>query len=526
MTVRLLLLLALGLAGCRPDCTPRDPARPNLLLVTIDTLRADHLGAYGNERVATPHFDRLAREGRIFEQSYAVSHITLPSHASIMSSLLPSEHGILRNNVRPSGPVPTLPETLARAGWRTGAVVSVLHLGPRHPVGELLRPGFETYEAPHRVSRPFRAAEANERLFAWMRGVCREPFFAWVHYWDPHMPYAPPAPFDGLYYTGDPHAPQHHGMDDVRLPWALLDLRPLRGRLSARAAEVRALKRALGLPSRGVRNLVLNPAALDTSVPDPAERARLRRVLGGLADGIRATLRPAPDLSDWLEGVRDIRFPLARYAGEVTYVDSALGALRAELEDLGLADRTIVVVTADHGEGLGEHGIWFNHEILQEQHLRVPLVIWAPGRVAPGRDPAPVDGLDVAPTLLALAGVPAPPSLHGRDLLSAGRQPRPLVAEGASGRQVAILDDGWRLVRTLQPMAIGDDYERQPGDVELYERTSDPGETRNRAADETARVQALSAALQARIAVPRTPPPAGGVQRETSEALRALGYVE
>src|SRR5206468_8311189 len=106
------------------------------------------------------------------------------------------------------------------------------------------------------------------------------------------------------------------------------------------------------------------------------------------------------------------------YAGEVSYVDEQIGRLRRGLEDLGLTGRTILVVTADHGESLGEHGIYFDHFGLHDPNLRVPLIVWAPGRVPAARRSDTVRGLDVAPTILRLANLPVPPAMHGSDLLA------------------------------------------------------------------------------------------------------------
>ena len=142
-TVILLALCALA-AACRTDCTPMGSGtaggtRPNVILVTIDTLRADHVGAYGNKTVQTPHLDRFAREGVVFEQAFSQTHITVPSHLSIMSSLPVVEHGV-RDNLAPvARPVEMLPELFQRAGYHTAGFVSATHLGPKRAVDHLVR---------------------------------------------------------------------------------------------------------------------------------------------------------------------------------------------------------------------------------------------------------------------------------------------------------------------------------------------------------------------------------------------------
>src|SRR5205814_8848182 len=120
----------------------------------------------------------------------------------------------------------------------------------------------------------------------------------------------------------------------------------------------------------------------------------------------------------------------------LTYVDGRIGALRAEIERLGLGPRTIVLVTGDRGELLGEHDVWFEHTGLWEQSLRVPLLVWAPGRVAPARRADPASGLDVAPTLLRLAGLDVPATMRGRDLFGPAPASTMRFAEAPRGMQV------------------------------------------------------------------------------------------
>jgi arylsulfatase A-like enzyme len=523
------VVAAVLVAACRPDCTPvRGDARPNVLLVTIDTLRADHLGCYGNPTVRTPAMDRLAAEGALFERSWAQASITVPSHLSILSSLPLAVHGVTRNDAPLVRHVDVLPSAFAHAGYRTAAFVSANHLGP----GSFIAPALtdvETYRGPPTVAKPWRAEETNAAVLPWLRGVCREPWFAWVHYFDPHMPYTPPPPYDTMYYSGDPRAAHHAGMTDVALNWFALDMNGIRRRLGHQAADVRALKRDLGLRTRDVKQLILYPVRLATYAPDPAARAALRARLASIATKLRAEL-PYRDLAAWLTGVRDVRFALARYAGEVTYVDAQLGYLRAALERLGIADRTIVLVTADHGESLGEHGIWFDHFGVYEPSLRVPLIVWAPGRVAPGRRTAAARGIDVAPTLLTLAGLPVPPAMEGRDLLHATGDDPPIVSESQRGFQIALRRGPTKLIRTLDDFFYVDAYARDAGTTELYDLDKDPGEKIDRAATDPADTAALFNAidtwLTAKHAVATSPAPATPVGPDLERSLRALGYVE
>jgi len=508
-----------------PDCTPRPGVRrPSVVLVTIDTLRADHLGCYGNTTVRTPELDHLARNGVLFERCYSQTHVTVPSHLSILSSLPLADHGLTSNLAKATHPVEVLPTIFARAGYRTAAFVSAKHLGPLSTIGSLLG-DFQMYEAPTGVRRRLAATETNRRLFRWLRGACRDPFFVWVHYWDPHMPYTPPPPFDRAYYSGNPYDPQHTSMQAVTLSWYFHELGDLGGRLLAHPHLVRPLKRKLGVNGQNLRRLVLNPHDLPARL-NRNDRTEVRARLEELGHLVRPGLPYRRHLADWLTGVRDLRFPLAQYAGEVSYVDQEIGQLRGELEQLGLSDRTVLVVTGDHGEGLGEHGIYFDHYGLHEPSLRVPLIVWAPGRLAPAQQHEVARGLDVAPTLLRLAGLPVPASMQGRDLFASAPADEAVIAEATRSEQVMVQLGGWKLIRTLESFHYVDAFAREAGTTELYDLDHDPGEAQNVAASYPHVTRALGERLDGWLAAHRGAAPVETLSPEKARELRALGYVE
>ncbi|HXJ33732.1 MAG TPA: sulfatase [Candidatus Eisenbacteria bacterium] len=523
---RALVLLLLA-AACRPDCTPEQGKEaPIVLLVTVDTLRADHLGAYGSARVHTPEFDRLAAESLLFERAYAQASITLPSHVSLLTSTPLATHGVLSNKDSTPPEVATLPGEFARAGYHTAAFVSAYHLGPQMVLGRMLD-RLERFEAPERISHPRRADDTTDRALAWIRGVCREPTFAWIHLWDPHMPYTPPSPFDRTYYRGDPRDPAHDTMAGVQLDWALYDLSKLRVHLGPHAGVLRDLKQRFTTNSRGARRLLLWP---DTSPP-----GRYREVVGLVqrpAAELRRELPYGPGIAGFLEGLRDLEYPRAQYAGEVSWVDSQVGRLRDTLVAWGLTDRTILVVTADHGEGLGEHGVYFSHVGTWEEMLHVPMLVWAPGRLAPARRSDLASGLDVAPTLLQLAALAPPPTMQGRDLVASHAPAAPLVLEQVKGTQVALRDDRWKLVRTLHTFRHNDAFDREAGTIELYDVVSDPGERTDRARDAPAVATQLGAILDRWLAAHQVDGDGYGRAARTTttpeqrDRLRALGYAD
>jgi arylsulfatase A-like enzyme len=528
VTRGLVVLLALALAtGCRPDCTPAGgTAAPVVLLVTVDTLRADHLGG---PHARTPHADRLATEGVRFTRSYAAANATLPSHASLFTSATLSGHGVTSNHATttPAAARPTIFRQFQAAGYRTAAFVSAYHVGPKMVFGSML-PGLERFAAPERVSKPLHAEQTVDAALAWLKGACRAPAFAWIHIWDPHMPYAPPSPWDRAYYTGDPRAPEHHSLDDAEFDWALHDMSPAGRRLRTAPAVVRTVKRTLGVNSRTAKRLILAPAELRERAPDDATYRRLWATIRPTLSSLHKTLPFNKNVAGMLTGVRDAAYAPAMYAGEVSYVDGELGRLVSTLEDWGLRDRLVVAVTADHGEGHGEHAIHYNHIGLWEEMTRVPLVVWAPGRVAPAVRDDLASGLDVAPTILRLMQLDVPAAMEGHDLLAGAPPRRDVVVETLLDFQVALVDGDWKLVRTLRDYYATTKFYREAGAVELYDLAHDPGERSNLAAAEPERAVAMGARLdawQAAHAV-RADAPAPAVAPADRERLRALGYVE
>lgn len=346
-----------------PTAPSAPPAgSPPVLLVTLDTTRADRIGAWGNPTVDTRHLDALAAEGVRFSNTSAVAAVTGPSHAAMLSGTGPWLNGVLLNGIPLPEDRPLLAERLHEGGWSTAAFVSAYVLE-----GDLgfnrgfsvydddfgLLPGFRDLLVPrivdmtHRFVNPDwvlerRGADTVDHALSWIDRQ-EGPWFAWVHLFDAHGPYAPPPPWDTAYYAGDPRDPAHTSMANVT--------------------------------------------------------------------GVASYLLPS------LEGITDLQYVLAQYDGEVSYADTQLGRLLA-----GIPEDTLVVVIGDHGESLGEHGVWFNHgDDLQETSLHVPFVMRWRGRLPPAVVTAPVEGTDLAPTILARLGLPRE-GMTGRDALTEPRE--------------------------------------------------------------------------------------------------------
>jgi len=421
--VVLLLLTAGGLAapGCnRVDLTAApDSDRHSVLLVSIDTLRADHVGVYGAVEAETPRLDALAAAGTRFDTAIAPAPLTLPSHASLLTGLDPPRHGVRHNGVyRLDARIETLAEGFRAAGFATGAVTGAVVLARRYGLDQ----GFQSYDDGTASRRSGAggflersAAEVTDRALEWLERAPR-PFFLWVHYYDPHHDYRPPPPF----------------------------------------AE---------------------------------------------------------------------RFASSPYDGEIAYVDGQLGRLLDGLERGGSHRETLILVTSDHGESLGEHGESTHAYTLYDAVLRVPLILAGPG-VPRGRVvESVVRTVDVAPTLLALAALPPLAEADGEPLLAHLVDGPPPPERLAYAETLATrIDQGWSplfAARSRRHLFV-----RAPR-AELYEVSEDPAQLENLLESDSDRVRSemegLARALEERMAEREEQPPLAA-DGESLEQLRALGY--
>lgn len=431
-----------------------------MVVVTLDTVRADHCSVYGYARPTTPGLEALAHEGTTFEAAYAPMATTSPSHATMFTGLHPRTHGVVKNGLVLAATVPTLAEVMRGAGYETAAFVSSYVLNTRFGLAR----GFERYDddftgANASFKSPVwegmtvegtfdrRADEVTSKVATWLdaraatqqEGAApppRKPLFLWVHYFDPHDPYEPPEPY----------------------------------------------------------------------------RTRF-----------------APDRPDADALARDV----AAYDGEIAFTDAELTRLVAALDRILGARNTLLIVVGDHGEGLMDHGHMHHGLMLFEEAVRVPWIARFGGHVRAGaRVTAPVGLVDLAPTLLALAGV-APQSLATQGVslaptLTEGTPlpERPVVMErrlyktspvdgfAVNGPKLAIRLGAWKYVEAPDE-----------GTRQLFDVASDPHERVDRAAAEPARVDELAKRLAAwRAATPLGEAMLPALPSEEEQRLRALGY--
>ncbi len=363
------LNLSSELAAPCPDATPalvvalpellsvtadRESAPPNIVLISVDTLRADHLGLYGYGRPTSPRLDAWARGAVVFEEAVAPAPWTLPSHVSMLTGVTALAHGVNYRLPAPAS-LPFLAEILRAHGYSTAAWTGGSWLAPRYGFAQ----GFDVY---HAWTAPDdwdgELAAHVEAAVDWLRRTAAEPFFLFFHTFETHAPYLPREPF----YSR----------------WA----------------------RDAGLRSAPIR-------IYDRLLPPLAEEGFvLRKQLVVGRDG-ETGFGASPE--------EQIQLGVA-YDSGIAYADRQLGRLLEALAERNLTERTLVVLTSDHGESLGEEGL-VSHGHLHDSNLLVPWILALPGgRAAGERIPGQVGLVDLVPTVLDLLGLPVPGGLDGRSL--------------------------------------------------------------------------------------------------------------
>jgi arylsulfatase A-like enzyme len=425
----------------------------NVILMSIDTLRADRLGCYGHSRPTSPTIDRMAAEGVLFRHAIASSNWTLPSHASMFTGLDPARHGAVRFSWIPlARNLDTLSELLSDQGYETAAFVGGGFVSDFMGFSQ----GFDRFwENPATRRRGDTLQSALDRAKPWVAKLRGAPFFLFLHTYQVHVPYNPPAPYNALF---DP---------DYRGPYQT------------------------AFVTHDARRL------LKTGTYDSATVQRLG----------------------------------ALYDGEIRALDDAVADLLGFLQTTGLARNTCIVFTSDHGEEFAEHGDLFHWRAkLYEELIRVPLIVWCPGRFRGGRVVGGVvSHTDILPTILDIAGAAPPPNLDGRTLLPA------LYGNQASGRELAVSESDGSLERKSGAVRSvrSERYKLVTSTIDgwetLVDLPDDPGEAYNlRAYKEDVATQ-LRAAVSARPRVEPEPTPARAVvtpDDATRAQMRALGYID
>ena len=409
------------------------PQKPlNVILLGIDSLRADHMSSYGYHRLTTPHLDRLASQGVLFEQNYSAHVPTTSAYASMLTGLDCFSTTVVA--LRHKGGLPehiqTLPEILRGQGYNTSCVGFTGNASSR---------GFDQYfDYPSWGSwaegRSPKAERLNDVALPELERLAgeKEPFFLFLRHMDPHAPYLPPGPFERMFYSGDEFDPKNRSMDPV---WGF---------------------------------------------------------------------KPFCDFfADWMPpGLTDADYVTAQYDGAVAYMDAAIQRILTRVDELGIADNTLIVVNGDHGETLYDHECWFDHHGMYDNVLHVPLILRLPGKLPAGHR---VSGYslhqDLVPTILDLAGLKRKTKIafDGQSLLPMVDNTRSsnysdfYITECTWMRKHGWRTPEWKLIVALEP-----DFHFKP-EVELYNLIEDPEENRNLAAQEPSLVATLRQRLETHV---------------------------
>jgi arylsulfatase A-like enzyme len=429
-------LFAVALTGCGPRLAPTR----GVLVISLDTLRADRLGCYGHARDTSPFIDELASRGVLFEQLISQFPSTMTSHMSIFTGLYPREHAVFAPRGKLAKAIPTLPEVFQRAGFRTGGFTESGQMRGKHGFAR----GFDVFD--DRARGRFDDIERTlGRGLEFLRSLERdERYFLFLHSYAIHTPYEPPPPYVTMYWSAAP--------PNVFAPTG---------------------RNFLNLNSR------------------------------------KLTVEPA-----------GVEYFKALYDGTIRYVDDLLRQFFGELEALGLAEDLTVILTSDHGEEFLEHGQLAHAQVYPET-LHVPLIVVHPGLPAARRVSSLVETVDLAPTLIELAGL-TPPEMSGRSLHPwlTGATPTP------RGHAYADVGAGGIFTRSLhretahglfqlvharldtaraKPRITVFDIDASPLELRLASFRGRPRQVEIRIDDELHESLALDGDIEARVALPAAP---------------------
>jgi tetratricopeptide (TPR) repeat protein len=394
------------------------PVRPEtIILISLDTTRADHLSCYGYPTKTTPHIDAFAKDAILFENCFANIPLTMPSHTSMFTGVIPPTHGVHDNYHLFTGSLPTLPQILQENGYRTYGIVSTVVLDRKFGLGRGFDVYYDRFDGKTTGNSHDSERTGNKTVahaLQWLDENQDKKKFIFVHFYDPHDAYRPPAPFDKQF---------------------------------------------------------MNP-----------------------------------------------------YDGEIAFVDQCIGLLLDKLKALHLYDDSLILITADHGELLGEHGELTHGYTIYQNALHVPLLVKPAGLSASHRIPDSASLIDITPTILAQCGLDVPTVMQGLDLSDYFTRPDHRIANRFvyneslyptkynANSLLGLINDQWHYIQTTRP--------------ELYDRIADPKESRNLIQTESRRADLLKKQLRQILDAAAT-----GLKSEVASddkmarTLESLGYI-
>ncbi len=427
IAILLIIFTAVGHFALTKNDKIASPNNQNIILITVDTARADHLGIYGYDRDTSPNIDRLATQGTMFKYNFAAAPSTTPSHATIMTGLYPQTHGVTASGYK-IGNIDTIASLLSKEGYETAAFASASTV--KSYITNLDR-GFDVYNERFYLLEGFtlqpivrtvldktgiiynqanerRADEVNKAAFLWLEKNKDKRFFAWIHYFDPHAPYNPPAPYDSLY------------------------------------------------TSKNYKGNLNKDDTLDFEIETIKNKVKISR--------------------------EDHDYIVDLYDGEIKYTDYHIGLLLKKLDELKLTDKTTIILVADHGEEFGEHDetYYWHGKYVYDTSMRVPFIIKGP-EIPAGKviDRDVVENIDIAPTIFDYLGIKTNTNFEGTDLMPLVKDPDTpikyeayLLADTEASNASAI--------RTLENKYIYTPHSKDNKEnEEFYNMISDPVELSN-----------------------------------------------
>ena len=464
-------------AGCS-RCSGKGP--PNVIFITVDTLRADHLSGYGHERKTSPYMDELAQTGVVFRTNFAQSSKTGPSMASIFTGLNPDTVGLIDNGKSISKDVLTMAEIFRQNGYKTGCVQTNPYLEDKYNFDQ----GFEDYKYLYpdtkievQLKRLYRADKVNAAALDWLENTGKEkPYFLYLHYMSPHCPYLPPSPYDIKFDPGFDRT-----LPDFTLVWRFIYGRD-RVKITEEYEKIYQ------------------------------ERYTEEQILDHM---------------------------VALYDGEILYFDSELEKFLGVLRENGRLDNTLVVISSDHGEEFKEHGGLTHGKTVFQEVVHVPLILYFPGRLPAGKTVRQMTrNLDILPTVLDIAGIEVPPHVEGKSLTALWTDEAPLNIErsfahikfqgvGTAGmgydeiEHASVTTPKWRYISDMKNKKdMLFDRREDPGD--LYNVADKHPETVKRLSRELLHYFSRSRDLKKRLDI-RDPDSVKLDQKEKNK-LEALGY--
>ncbi|PWT90196.1 MAG: hypothetical protein C5B54_07615 [Acidobacteria bacterium] len=509
----------------------------NVVLITMDTTRADFFSCYNPKAVKTPGLDRIAKKSMLFENAFSLIPITFPAHSSIFLSKTPHEMNVFNNGDFLKVNEPLLAELLAKQGYHTGAFVSMAALKDFFGLAK----GFGTYKETFRdLGRPYAyASEVNQFVFPWLEHEQNNRFFLWIHYSDPHFPYVPiGAPADTQVSLNGELLDQLWIAKKERIQLEM-SLQPGENKLEFQNMYKGGANRRTYFDYINLQN---QPGVEMKYGPEfEGEKRKLEKEHGpeqinffvGHGTMLLTNHNPAPvNATVFLSGkvmflpetVRE------RYGQELLFMDQEIGKLWDKLEDLKLRDKTIVVITSDHGECIGEHGKIGHVFPLVQELVHVPLIVYYPGIGRSGRSKQLVNHMDIRPTILDLLHMQPTGNMEGQslkqyiswspiDMIFGRRSDRirtfcETYAPAGKADSYAVVENHMKLIQTKE--VNGWSYE-------LYNLVKDPKEQHNLAQDSSMQPLLAEFAKEAEESHSHHKNPK--LDEESKQMLRDLGYI-